>query len=153
LAEEELRGRSSASSRQPRDIIDAKYDDLNSKLTETWNEENVEQFIPQTGRIDPLTRVSSAVPDDLKPPRSGETDENQIQTYLVSSAASVAVELIARSLICHNVIQIGLVKVATFSPAGQPVYFRDPRGPGHQHGHERGRHRHHGVAHGRLDRD
>jgi hypothetical protein len=41
-----------------------------------------------------------------------------------------AVELIARSLICHNVIQIGLVKVATFSQQGSPFTFAIPEGQG-----------------------
>lgn len=116
----------------PRDIIRAKYRDLVERQTEPWNEDNPDDFIPQTGRVDPLTRVSSAVPDDLKPPRSGETDENQIQTYLGTQAASTAVTAVSYSLICHNVIQIGLEKRATFSfpPVLGDRTFTIPEGSG-----------------------
>ncbi len=64
------------------------------------------------------------MPDDLKPPRSGETDENQIQTYLGTQAASLAVTSLSYALSCHNVIQIGLEKRATFSvPTGDGEQF------------------------------
>lgn len=99
----------------PRDIIDAKYKDLEDRETHPWDEDNPEVFIPETGRVDPLTRVSSAVPDDLKPPRSGETDQNLLQTYLGTAAATDAVNAVALNLYCLNVIQIGLERRATFS--------------------------------------
>jgi hypothetical protein len=116
----------------PREIIRAKYRDLEERQTEPWNEDDPDQFIPQTGRVDPLTRVSSAVPDDLKPPRSGETDENQIETYLGTQAATAAVTAVSYSLICHNVIQIGLEKRATFSfpPVLGDRTFTIPEGQG-----------------------
>ena len=102
----------------PREIIDKKYDDLAGRETTPWNEDDPESFIPETGRVDPLTRVSSVVPDELKPPRAGETDQNQIDSYLVARAASEAVAGIAMSIQCHNVIQIGLDKYASFSIEG-----------------------------------
>jgi len=102
----------------PRDIIVKKYEDLESRLTEPWNPES-EDYIPNTGRVDPLTRVSEAVPDDLKPPRTGESDMNEILTYLVTAQASEAVDMISAGLQCHNVIQIGLQRFATFTFFGQ----------------------------------
>jgi len=101
----------------PREIIDKKYTDLEDRKTDPWNEEKPEKFIPETGRVDPLTRVDSAVPKELAPPRAGETDQNQIDNYLIAQQASLIVAGIAASLQCHNVIQIGLDKYASFSIA------------------------------------
>jgi len=104
----------------PRDIIIKKYEDLEERKTEPWNEES-EGYIPNTGRVDPLTRVRSAVPDELKPPRAGETDMNEINTYLIADVATQIVDAVSYLMQCHNVIQIGLVRYATFSyQGGQP---------------------------------
>lgn len=105
----------------PRDIIIKKYEDLESRKTEPWNPED-EGYIPNTGRIDPLTRVRSAVPDELKPPRAGETDMNEINTYLIADAATMIVDQISMTMQCHNVIQIGLSKYASFSYGGGPPF-------------------------------
>ena len=102
----------------PRDIIISKYEDMAGRKTEPWNEEDPEHFIPETGRPDPMTRVFDSVPDELKPPRAGETDQNQIDEYLVATEATAIVESIALMLQCHNVIQIGLDKYGTFSIPG-----------------------------------
>lgn len=116
----------------PRDIIIMKYEDLESRKTEPWDEES-EDFIPNTGRSDPLTRVRSAVPDELKPPRAGETDMNEINTYLVAAQASMIVDAISSSLQCHNVIQIGLSKYANFSFSGsQPTALQEGQSFGFQ---------------------
>jgi hypothetical protein len=114
----------------PREIIDKKYTDLDSKMTHPQDPESPD-FIPETGRVDPLTRVDSAVPDELKPPRAGETDQNQINNYLVAQAASAAVAGIALSIQCNNVIQIGLEKYASFSVAGgQQFTLQEGQGSG-----------------------
>jgi len=102
----------------PRTIIDKKYEDLKDKETEPWNMETPELFIPETGRVDPLTPVDSAVPDELKPPRTGSTDENQIDTYLISQACSAVIEQVSTMLRVYNVIQIGLFKFASISIGG-----------------------------------
>ncbi|MCB1217689.1 hypothetical protein KDL44_09855 [bacterium] len=99
----------------PRDILRAKQQDLESRLTSPWDEENPDEFIPETGRVDPLTIVDSAVPDQLKPPRSGSTDENEIELYLATVFATQTVDQVARALQCHSVIQIGVVSTAYFS--------------------------------------
>ncbi len=101
----------------PREIIDRKYEDLQEQHTEPWNEEDP-GFTPDTGRVDPLTRVREAVPEELKPPRAGETDENDIISYSVARDATMVAYSIAMGLECYNVIQIGIEKQATISIFG-----------------------------------
>jgi hypothetical protein len=103
----------------PRDIITEKAELAEDLLTSPWEREPVEEFVPETGRVDPLTRVRDAVPEDLKPPRSGETDVNQFNTYILSQEASTFIELLAPSIQVHNVLQIGLEKFASVSIGGQ----------------------------------
>lgn len=114
----------------PREIIDRKYTDLEERKTEPWNEELPETFIPETGRVDPLTRVISAVPKELKPPRAGETDQNQIDSYLIAREATAIVNGIAASLQCYNVVQIGLDKYASFSSGGRMFTLTESQSSG-----------------------
>jgi hypothetical protein len=101
---------------EPKDIILKKYEDMHQKLSEPWNPEKDEaDFIPETGRIDPLNPVDSAIPDELKPPRSGETDENQIQTYLVAQACTEAVDAIRMAVQVRNVLKIGAETYVTIA--------------------------------------
>jgi hypothetical protein len=101
----------------PRDIILEKYDDLEGQVTNPSDETNPETYIPETGRTDPLTIVNSAIPEELRPPRTGDTDLNEIDTYFVAQQATAFVNAIRYSIQCHNVIQIGIEKYATFSTA------------------------------------
>lgn len=104
----------------PRDIIIKKYDKMAELHTEPWNaEKNEEDFIPETGRIDPLNPVDSAIPDELKPPRSGETDQNLIETYLVSVACTAAVDSIRQMVQVYNVLKIGAQKYVSIGIGGQ----------------------------------
>jgi len=103
----------------PRKIIEKKYTDLTTKETHPDDENNPEQFIPETGRVDPLTIVSGAIPDELKPPRSGETDINEFQSYLYSEMASEAVDELAKNVDVYNVIQIGLEKIVAVRVFGE----------------------------------
>jgi len=104
----------------PRDLIKAKYEDLENRTTKTYDEDSPD-FIPETGRIDPLTRVIDAVPEELRPPRSGDTDENAVTTYAFSQAATSAVDGVAAYLQVYNVVQIGLQKLVTIGGPGQPA--------------------------------
>ncbi len=99
----------------PRDIIDAKYLDLEGRLTTPWNEDDPENYIPWTGRPDPLTPIREAIPEELMPSREGDLDDSQIQLYAASIEASAIVEQVSRGLRCENVLQIGLRKYASFS--------------------------------------
>lgn len=104
----------------PRDIIIKKYDSLAQLHTEPWNpEKNEDDFIPETGRIDPLNPVDSAIPDELKPPRSGETDQNLIETYLVSVACTAAVDSVRQMVQVYNVLKIGAQKYVSIGIGGQ----------------------------------
>ena len=99
----------------PRDILKAKQLDLKDRLTSPWDEENPDEFIPETGRVDPLTIVNSAIPDSLKPPRSGSTDENEIILYVQTIQATELVDAVSANLQCHSVIEIGVVSTAYFT--------------------------------------
>lgn len=112
----------------PRDIIDAKYEDLEGRTTKPWIEDDPDNYIPETGRSDPLTRVPAAFPNELKPPREGSTDESLIQTYMASEFATELVEVFSRNLECHNVLQIGLVKTASFSLFSQRFGLQEDQG-------------------------
>jgi hypothetical protein len=102
----------------PREIIDRKYEDLQEQHTEPWDEEDPEQFIPETGRVDPLTRVFEAVPNELKPPRTGETDENEIISYFIARDATMTAYMLAYNMQCYSVLQIGIEKYATLEVFG-----------------------------------
>lgn len=129
MAEEELRDPVERfKEMDPRDIIDAKYDDLRGRTTTPWNEEDPDWYIPETGRSDPLTRVPAAFPNELKPPREGSTDESLILTYMASEFATALVERISSELQCYNVLQIGLVKTASFTLPGQRFSLRVDQG-------------------------
>lgn len=104
----------------PRDIIIKKYENLAELHTEPWNaEKSEEDFIPETGRIDPLNPVNSAIPDELKPPRTGATDESLIQTYLVSVACTAAVDSVRQMVQVYNVLKIGAQKYVSIGIGGQ----------------------------------
>jgi hypothetical protein len=115
----------------PREIIDRKYKDLKEQHTEPWDEEDPDQFIPDTGRVDPLTQVREAIPDALKPKRAGETDENDILSYFIARDATLIVYQIAYNLQCYNVIQIGIEKQVTMGVFGNMFLLRegDTAGP------------------------
>jgi len=114
----------------PRDIIKAKYEDLQSKETHPDNEDNPEEFIPETSRVDPLTPVLSALPDELKPPRSGETNENDVQTYLYTAAASEIVDYVGIRLEVYNVLQIGLDKIVSVGVGNRRFNLHEGQGSG-----------------------
>jgi len=114
----------------PREIIDRKYEDLQEQHTEPWNEEKPGEFIPDTGRVDPLTRVREAIPEELKPPRAGETDENDIVSYFVARDATVMAYTLAYGMECYNVIQIGIEKQATMSVFGNTFMMSEGESAG-----------------------
>lgn len=106
----------------PRTIIDKKFEDLEGKETEPWNEDNPETYIPETGRNDPLTPVIDAMPEELRPPRGGDDDENEIMTYLFSQFATEAASAVADNLRVYNMVQIGFQKLVTMGLPGQSAF-------------------------------
>lgn len=59
------------------------------------------------GRIDPLTYVETALPEELRPPRSGETDPDAVREYILLTYGSLAVEEVAARMVVYNIIQVG----------------------------------------------
>ena len=59
------------------------------------------------GRVDPLTFVADALPEELRPPRSGETDPDAVQEYFIVTMGSIAVEEAAARMVVYNIIQVG----------------------------------------------
>lgn len=104
----------------PREVIIDKYAKVAAKHTEPWNADKEDEYIPQTGRVDPLHPVDSAIPDELKPPRTGETNQNEIDTYLAARACTVVVESIRSIMHVHNVLEIGAQKYVSISADGDP---------------------------------
>lgn len=121
-AEEMLEQLKAWTAQDPREIIDKKFEDLEGKETEPWNEDNPETYIPETGRNDPLTPVIDAMPEELRPPRGGDDDENEIMTYLFSQYATEAANAIANNLRVYNMVQIGLEKLVTMGLPGQGAF-------------------------------
>ena len=106
----------------------AKYKDLQAKETHPENEDNPEQFIPETGRVDPMTIVNGAIPDELKPPRGGDTDINEAENYLYTAAASEVVDYVGIGLRVYNVLQIGLEKIVTVRIGNQRFNLHEGEG-------------------------
>lgn len=61
---------------------------------------------PDTGRIDPLMIVNSAIPEELRPPRSGETDWDSVLDYLIASQGTAIIETI--NITVWSVMEIGM---------------------------------------------
>lgn len=107
------------SAQDPRTIIDKKFEDLQGKETKPWDDENPETYIPDTGRNDPLTPIRDALPEELRPPRGGDDDENEIMTYLFTQYATQAVDAVMNNLQVYSMVQIGLRKLVTMGVPGQ----------------------------------
>jgi hypothetical protein len=107
----------------PRDILEEKSDRLQEKQTKPWEQDNPETFIPETGRKDPMTAVRSSIPKELLPKRSGDEDENELQSYLLTQAATQIMLGITKNVRCYSVIQIGLTKYVRISldPQGKQI--------------------------------
>ena len=59
----------------------------------------------EVGRIDPLTPVIEALPEELRPPRSEETDVEAIKTYYLTVIGTMAVDSV--DIEVYNIIQVG----------------------------------------------
>jgi hypothetical protein len=103
----------------PKEILEAKYEDLEAKKTTPWNEDDIAGFVPETGRSDPLTPVLSAIPDELKLKRGEDTDPNEFLTYQYEQIANNAIALVGDSIECYSVLVIGLQKIVTIGAPGQ----------------------------------
>jgi hypothetical protein len=61
---------------------------------------------PDTGRIDPLMIVSSAIPEELRPPRTGETDWDSVLEYLIAEEGTAIIDAI--NITVWSVMEIGM---------------------------------------------
>jgi len=97
------------------DIIKARLDEAQANETEVIPEEDLP--FPDTGRTDPLMIVNSAIPEELRPPRSGETDYDSILEYIIKSYGTAVLDSIEIEV--WSVMQIGLVQLVNLSINGQ----------------------------------
>jgi len=97
------------------DIIKARLDEAKASETEVIPEEDLP--FPDTGRTDPLMIVTSAIPEELRPPRSGETDYDSILEYIIKSYGTAVLDSIEIEV--WSVMQIGLVQLVNLSINGQ----------------------------------
>ncbi|OGK11150.1 MAG: hypothetical protein A2Y63_04920 [Candidatus Riflebacteria bacterium RBG_13_59_9] len=66
-----------------------------------------------TGRVDPLAIVSSAIPKELRPPRSGETDYDEILDFLITAYGTALLDSVQIEV--WSVMQMGLEKMVNMS--------------------------------------
>ncbi len=97
------------------DIVEARLEEAVASETEVIPEED--RPFPDTGRTDPLMVVNSAIPEELRPPRSGETDYDSILEYLIKSYGTEILESIEIEV--WSVMQIGLNELVNMSVNGR----------------------------------
>lgn len=103
------------------DIIRARLEEAEASETPVIPEEDLPY--PDTGRTDPLMIVTSAIPEELRPPRSGETDYDSVLEYLIKSYGTAVLDSIEIEV--WSVMQIGLVQRVNMSINGQLVTIRE----------------------------
>ncbi len=99
------------------DIIRARLKEAEASETPVIPEEELPY--PDTGRTDPLMIVTSAIPEEIRPPRSGETDYDSILEYIIKSYGTAVLDSIEIEV--WSVMQIGLVQRVNMSINGQLV--------------------------------
>jgi hypothetical protein len=99
------------------DIIRARLDEAIENETPVIPEEDLPY--PDTGRTDPLMIVTSAVPEELRPPRSGETDYDSILEYIIKFYGTAILDSIEIEV--WSVMQIGLVELVNMSINGRLI--------------------------------
>jgi len=87
-----------------RDIINERMEEAKASETEVIPEEDLPY--PETGRIDPLMVVSSAIPEELRPPRTGETDWDSVLEYLITAQGTAIIDAI--NITVWSVMEIGM---------------------------------------------
>jgi|GEM_PF-1962084 len=97
------------------DIIRARLEEAEANETVVDPEQDLPY--PDTGRTDPLMIVTSAIPEELRPPRSGETDYDSILEYIIKSYGTAVLDSIEIEV--WSVMQIGLVELVNMSVNGR----------------------------------
>jgi len=122
-----------------RDILRKRLEEADKQVTKVDPEKGVPY--PGVGRIDPLTFVDEAIPEELRPPRSGETDIDKVLEYLMAAWSTEIIEQV--HIRVFSVMKIGLetwvnleVDTPYYAPVsgalrvGGAMHFGDPTGRG-----------------------
>jgi len=105
----------------PGDIMTKKYEDLQKQLNDP-----AKLRFDQVGRNDVLTVVVDALPEELRPPRTGETNEENIAKFFRSAYGSMLIDQV--DIQVHSVIAIGMVRYVNLTVDGSR--FTAPEGSG-----------------------
>jgi len=112
--EEEMEGLAAFEKIDSREIIQARLKEAESDLTVVDADAGLPY--PDTGRSDPLTIISSAIPEELRPPRTGETDYDEILDFLITFYGTSLLESVEIEV--WSVMQMGLVRMVNLSVDG-----------------------------------
>jgi hypothetical protein len=96
----------------PSDIMGKKYDDLRKSLTDPKD-----LRFDSVGRNDVLTVVQDALPEELRPPRTGETNEDLIRKYFQSYMGTMLVNEVDVQV--HSVLAVGMVRFVNIEVDGE----------------------------------
>jgi hypothetical protein len=97
------------------DIIRARLKEAEASETLVDPEEDLPY--PDTGRTDPLMIITSAIPEEIRPPRSGETDYDSILEYIIKSYGTAILDSVEIEV--WSVMQIGLYELVNMSINGR----------------------------------
>jgi len=103
----------------PDQILKDKYDELNKEVTPP------EHFAEDIGRIDPLTVVNDFIPEELRPPREGETNEEEVFEFLEEVFANEMLDNIQIEV--QEVLSIGNYKSVVATIQGQTMNIPEDR--------------------------
>lgn len=105
----------------PGDIMTKKYEDLQKQL-----DDPAKLRFDQVGRNDVLTVVVDALPEELRPPRTGETNEENIAKFFRSAYGTMLIEQV--DIQVHSVIAVGMVRYVNLTVDGSRFTIREGDG-------------------------
>jgi len=107
-----------------KEIIRNKYDELEGHVTEPEN------FAEDIGRVDPMTFVSDFFPEELRPPRSGETNDEEMWKFIEEAVGYDVLNGIRISV--HEVINMGNSSMVIAIIEGRPISMVEGQSVGSQ---------------------
>jgi hypothetical protein len=99
-----------------------------AKTSETKVDAENELPYPDTGRTDPLFINNQAIPEELRPPRTGDSDYDSILDFLITAYGTEMLDQVQIEV--WSVMQIGLEKYVNMSINGMLATL--PEGGGGQ---------------------
>ncbi len=112
------------------DIMKSRQEE--AKKAETQVDAEKEVPYPDTGRTDPLFINNQAIPEELRPPRTGETDYDSILDFLITAYGTEMLDQVQIEV--WSVMQIGLEKYVNMSINGGLATIPEGRGGTLQNG-------------------